>query len=88
MVVISDGSEGTAKFGSAASGYSKELRFFFELSNAVDIARTISTTTPAKAKVAKRDWLVVEIIRKVATTKIQRSETGIKTFQPNCMNWS
>ena len=88
MVVIADGSDGTAKVGSAGTGCTNEVRFFFELSKAVEIPITISTTTPAKINVVVRDWLVVEIRRSVATTKIQSSETGIKTFQPNCINWS
>jgi hypothetical protein len=65
------------------------LRFFdLDESRAAEIAITTTTTPPAKIKVVFLEEPSFEIKRRVATTRIQRSDDGINTFQPNCMNWS
>ena len=48
----------------------------------------MNTTLLAKAITTIRGAFCNERTRSVATTKIHKIETGIKTFQPNCMNWS
>ena len=62
--------------------------FFLELSNPTLTAMMITTTVLANAITTDRGAPCNERTRKVATTRIQRIEIGIKTFQPNCMNWS
>jgi len=46
------------------------------------------TTVLANAITTIRGAFCSERTRRVATTRIHKIETGIKTFQPNCMNWS
>ena len=62
--------------------------FFLALSNPTFTAIMIKTTLLAKAITTICGAFCNERTRSVATTKIHKIETGIKTFQPNCMNWS
>ena len=66
-----------------------------EVIRAISDSDADRSTRLADALKRHSDWMIAERdapscwrTRRVATIKIQMSETGIKTFQPNFINWS
>ncbi len=62
--------------------------FAFALSISEAIAIYINVTEKIKATNKKVELWRWDITRSVETIMIQASENGIKTFQPNFINWS
>jgi hypothetical protein len=87
--VLVAGIVGTGKLGAGESLTTAcAFTFNFDFSMAEVIAKKIKTTEKVKEKIINLEVSCCDITRNVETTKIQASETGIKTFQPNFINWS